>query len=166
MTNVTGSTFNVSGVVLGLAQRHECLPRRRSISAAGRPRTCPTPATSTGRASRSRAASRSSLPDATSYVERRTSAFLNDYLTASGTNSKLDLSSVTTISGSTGAFATLTISASSGGYVDLHNLTSLTGNTGAFGQLNISASNGGYVDLRNLPTYTTGTVQVLASGSQ
>ena len=106
-----------------------------------------------------------SVPDATSYVERRTSAFLNDYLTAGGSNSVLNLSSLTTISGSTGAFATLTISATSGGYVDLHNLTSLTGYTGAFGQLNITASSGGYVDLRNLPNYTTGSVQVLADGA-
>ncbi len=105
------------------------------------------------------------LPKATSYIDRSTTGFVNDYLTASGSNSILNLSSLTTLQGGSGAFATLTIAASNGGYVDLHNLTNLTGPPGAFGQLTITASSGGYVDLRSLPSYSTGSVQVSASGS-
>ena len=105
------------------------------------------------------------LPTATTYIYAGSAAFASPYLTASGANSDLNLSGVTTIAGSTGAFNTLTVSGLSGGYVDLHNLTGLTGFTGAFSQLTITASSGGYVDLRNLPNYTTGSVQVLADGA-
>ena len=77
------------------------------------------------------------LSKATSYVYPGTDAFASPYFTAGGANSKVDLS----------------------------NLTTLQGGTGAFAQLTITASNGGYVDLHSLPKYDTGTVQVLADGT-